>query len=314
MIAEPLLIEAEIVEKGDRESRTPEWVHRADWSSGDAFLAYWSAHPPERRDRFLIGHAEGTLINLHDTIRAQRALQHQLWAERAEALRVASDQIADLPDNEMGKRRRKHIEVQCKEHLLSLRAQMIVSRQQLRRCVRYVRAIQMKPVSKHLGMISGSIAGKRVHVSMQKEQTYTVLSLWQPWASMVVWGVKMFETRSWSSPYRGVLLIHAAKHWTQDEKDYCSRDPFAREIADRLGGAISDLPRGCIIGSVDLVDIMPTVHLTRLPERERKVGNFAPGRFGWKLVNAREFATPIPVRGGQQLFKWTGVLDDNFNC
>jgi activating signal cointegrator 1 len=309
MIAEPLLIDAEVVEKDDKESRVPKWNARADWSSGDTYLAFWSAHPPDQRDQFMTGRAEWAVINLREQIGAQRRRQHELWAARRHMIEINKKMIAELPNDDLGKRRRKYIEDHQKEDLLSLRAQMIVSRYEVRRCVRYVRAVQPKPASKHIGTISGSIAGKRVHISMQKEQAYTVLSLWQPWASMVAWGIKQFETRSWSTQYRGVLLIHAAKHWTQSEKDYCSRYPFAMEISERLGGAISDMPRGCIIGSVELVDILPTEWLTRLAERERAVGNFTAGRFAWKLVNARELATPIPVKGGQGLFKWAGVIE-----
>ena len=37
-----------------------------------------------------------------------------------------------------------------------------------------------------------------------------VLTLHQPWASLVALGVKTIETRSWSTQYRGPLAIHAA--------------------------------------------------------------------------------------------------------
>ena len=37
------------------------------------------------------------------------------------------------------------------------------------------------------------------------------LTLTQPWASLVAIGAKRIETRSWSTPYRGLLAIHAAK-------------------------------------------------------------------------------------------------------
>ncbi len=37
------------------------------------------------------------------------------------------------------------------------------------------------------------------------------LSLLQPWATLVVMGVKQIETRSWRTDYRGPLLIHASK-------------------------------------------------------------------------------------------------------
>lgn len=37
------------------------------------------------------------------------------------------------------------------------------------------------------------------------------ISLWQPWASLIAYGVKTIETRSWSTSYRGPIAIHAAK-------------------------------------------------------------------------------------------------------
>ena len=39
------------------------------------------------------------------------------------------------------------------------------------------------------------------------------LSLWQPWASGIALGAKRIETRSWSTPYRVPIAIHAAKKW-----------------------------------------------------------------------------------------------------
>ena len=42
------------------------------------------------------------------------------------------------------------------------------------------------------------------------------ITLWQPWASLVVHGYKRWETRSWRTPYRGWLAIHAAKREPDD--------------------------------------------------------------------------------------------------
>lgn len=37
-----------------------------------------------------------------------------------------------------------------------------------------------------------------------------VLSIQQPWASLIVQGHKRIETRSWNTKYRGDILIHAS--------------------------------------------------------------------------------------------------------
>ena len=37
-----------------------------------------------------------------------------------------------------------------------------------------------------------------------------VISVLQPWASLIVMGAKKIETRSWQTKYTGELLIHAS--------------------------------------------------------------------------------------------------------
>lgn len=51
-----------------------------------------------------------------------------------------------------------------------------------------------------------------------------VLTLKQPWASLVANGYKIYEFRSWKTKYRGEILIHAGcgvdKEWLEKVKDY----------------------------------------------------------------------------------------------
>lgn len=49
-----------------------------------------------------------------------------------------------------------------------------------------------------------------------------LISLWEPWASLMAIGAKKIETRSWATSYRGWLAIHAAKRWTAAERDFAS--------------------------------------------------------------------------------------------
>ena len=37
------------------------------------------------------------------------------------------------------------------------------------------------------------------------------ITIWQPWASLLVSGRKRYETRSWATSYRGPIAIHAAR-------------------------------------------------------------------------------------------------------
>jgi hypothetical protein len=71
------------------------------------------------------------------------------------------------------------------------------------------------------------------------------LSIKQPWAALVVAGLKTIEVRSWLTKIRGRILIHAARipdsrpqawQWVTDE---------VRPLADLTGG---------VIGQVNLLD------------------------------------------------------------
>jgi hypothetical protein len=130
------------------------------------------------------------------------------------------------------------------------------------------------------------------------------ISLWQPWASLFVLpDVKRHETRHWYTPYRGPLAIHAAK----TTEGYDVEPRLAALLRDRFGKdwALA-LPRGALLGVVDLVACYPTLSLD-LTETERICGNFTPGRWAWRKERARAFAAPIPYKGMQGFFE---VPDD----
>lgn len=128
------------------------------------------------------------------------------------------------------------------------------------------------------------------------------LSLWQPWASLIVLGYKRVETRSWSTPYRGLLVIHAAKR-SQDVEHWCEQ-PFFRGALTQAGlKSWKDLPFGAALGTVRLVEVRRTEHCRhQLSSHERAFGNYEDGRWAWFLADVQRFREPIPMRGMQGLF------------
>lgn len=92
------------------------------------------------------------------------------------------------------------------------------------------------------------------------------LSIRQPWASLILKAGKDIENRTWSTRYRGRILIHAAKGMTRDEHEDAiafaveaiRSDPRnagnPKTTLRELGFAFKDLQRGGIIGSVEIVD------------------------------------------------------------
>ena len=133
------------------------------------------------------------------------------------------------------------------------------------------------------------------------------ISLWQPWATLICIGSKQYETRSWSTKYRGLLAIHAAKR------------PIQRlEITDdiesaliRHGERVARLPLGAILCIVRLIDVVPTEQVValaasdwRIKNEELCFGNYAPGRFAWKMEMVKVAPDPIPAKGAQGLWEW----------
>jgi hypothetical protein len=91
------------------------------------------------------------------------------------------------------------------------------------------------------------------------------LSLWQPWASLVALGHKRIETRSWSTRYRGPLVIHASKRCEAiDLGDFTVEDDTPRSSPKQylLRGPISwpyRLPMGAVVATCELIDVVPII-------------------------------------------------------
>lgn len=138
-----------------------------------------------------------------------------------------------------------------------------------------------------------------------------VISLLQPWATMLVMGAKRIETRSWNTKFRGDILIHASQKMDYQQKNLCYESPFADflELYD-------ELPLGKIIGKARIVDTIPSEDLFiagntsvqvgsdvwKLNKQEYQLGDYSPRRYGWLLTDAVEFTNKLPVKG--QLSIW----------
>lgn len=128
------------------------------------------------------------------------------------------------------------------------------------------------------------------------------ISLWQPWASLWALGIKRYETRHWRFRNPGPCLIHAAKKWDSETRDYCFMEPFASALAPHFPN-IDSMPRGCLVGFGNLITCTAAeVLIPTLEELEFAFGNFDEGRFGWDLENRFHFKQPIPLRGQQNFW------------
>jgi hypothetical protein len=110
-------------------------------------------------------------------------------------------------------------------------------------------------------------------------KNYKVLTIRQPWAHLIVAGIKPVENRVWRTDYRGPILIHAAQIYdgTPDLEREFDIDP-------------ARLDYGAVIGIAQLTDIV-----TEHPSQ------FFVGPYGWVLEDAQP-VKPVPLRGQQRLF------------
>jgi hypothetical protein len=126
------------------------------------------------------------------------------------------------------------------------------------------------------------------------------LTLWQPWASLVVHGVKRYETRSWSTRHRGLLAIHSAKR-AMSAGEF---ERFAALLVPLGYERAKDLPRGRVLGTVEVVSVQRTTEIRdRLDAPELLLGDYSSGRYAWELGDPHMLPVPVPVRGRQGL--WT---------
>lgn len=130
------------------------------------------------------------------------------------------------------------------------------------------------------------------------------ISLWQPWATLVVRGIKTIETRThgrFSGLVDETIAIHAAQKYdkvgaVQIRRDFRVTIPF-------------EPPAGAIIGTVKIVHFSPMWYdATGASREERNEWREAAlledlsGRYGLWLEDAVEFDTPIPYKGHQGIF------------
>jgi hypothetical protein len=127
------------------------------------------------------------------------------------------------------------------------------------------------------------------------------ITLWQPYASLIFSGHKVFETRGFRYPSKlggQRLAIHAAKRPLAQCGVSTGLDQLCREVFGPDYAAT--LPRGALLGSGLLAGCFSTDDLRPFINREDDLtGDFRPGRFAWLLEDIQALAEPRPMNGKQ---------------
>lgn len=135
--------------------------------------------------------------------------------------------------------------------------------------------------------------------------TNPCLTMHQPWASLLVCGIKRIEGRSWPAPLRGRLWIHAASK-VPDLATIKAMEDFYREIYAVNG--ITDIkfpenyPVSRLLGCVEVVGCVKCEELVcweQVPEGVRLEGQT---EFCWLCEQPQKLIVPFEMRGYQRVY------------
>lgn len=118
------------------------------------------------------------------------------------------------------------------------------------------------------------------------------LTIRQPWAELILRGRKPYELRSWSTKYRGPLVIHSAAKVDSIDAIQLGLDP------DRL-------VTGAFVGFALLTEVRPFTRRDAqlLKARRGGLGMWKRDLFSWVLTKPHRIARPIKAKGQLGLTK-----------
>lgn len=115
-----------------------------------------------------------------------------------------------------------------------------------------------------------------------------VISIKQPWASLIIEGYKEYEFRTWKTKYRGKILIHASK--TIDKKSF---DKFKDYN-------IKEYPLGKIIGEsyiTDCIEVNDEFKNDLIKKDKIVYGTINAGEYAFKLEKTKKLTSLIEING-----------------
>lgn len=117
-----------------------------------------------------------------------------------------------------------------------------------------------------------------------------VLSIKEPFATLIKDGVKRYETRSWKTNYRGEIYIHASIG-------------LSTSLNKEKGMSYlkSDINLGYILCRCNLVECIlmdeDFINYIETETTEKDYGDYRLGRYAWELEVLEVLETPILAKG-----------------
>ena len=124
------------------------------------------------------------------------------------------------------------------------------------------------------------------------------LSMHQPYATLLVAGIKVHEGRTWYSTHRGRLWIAAAAKIPQQDDIHQLEDRYRALLGKENIAFPHHYPPGCLLGCVDVVDVLPQEeYREKFPEGESECP------YVFVCQNPQEMILKFPIKGQHKIFK-----------
>ncbi|XP_029936754.1 activating signal cointegrator 1 isoform X1 [Myripristis murdjan] len=125
------------------------------------------------------------------------------------------------------------------------------------------------------------------------------LSMHQPWASLLVKGIKRVEGRSWYTSHRGRLWIAAAAK-KPTPQEIAEVENMYRHIYKREPRFPKDYPTGCLLGCVNMTDCLSQ---EQFQEQFADTSEESASPFVFICTNPQELVVKFPMKGKHKIWK-----------
>ncbi|NXP29827.1 TRIP4 protein, partial [Scytalopus superciliaris] len=125
------------------------------------------------------------------------------------------------------------------------------------------------------------------------------LSMHQPWASLLVRGIKRVEGRTWYTSHRGRLWI-AATAKRPSPQEISELEATYRMLLRKDVEFPSDYPSGCLLGCVDVTDCLSQ---EQFQEQYPDLSQESESPFVFICTNPQEMVVKFPIKGKHKICK-----------
>lgn len=145
------------------------------------------------------------------------------------------------------------------------------------------------------------------------------LSIKQPWASLITYGIKDIENRTWRTHFRGKIYIHASAKGYSNDDELFNWEQAKAYWSKRDSIIESTKIKSAIIGEVEIVDCVVN-HPSIWAEKTPIIGKTVEGEdlyqhkpiWNWVLANPVLYEKPIlNVKGKLSFWEFEGCKHEN---